>query len=469
MKTEKKKPIFVFQVTNETLKVIKGISIRNSLELIAAEVEVITKNDDNDLSQKLGLVLKKLGYNNRPIIVALPRNSATLRFIKIPSVDPEEIDKILSLQASTFLPYPSTELITGYQTILVDNQGCSQVNLIIVHKDIIKRYIDLFEKLNIKNFTIALSSWGIANLYNYFYPQDSGMVMIADIDSTQVELDIIDKKKIVFSRYFNLNLFQSANQNILANEINKTQDAFLKEVTKESLGKIVVISQGKELSKNWQVALPLPVEELKYLDKLNCSKEALSRISSYEHSFASLIGFILKEVPVSLDLLPTDLKENRRRLIERNEKLRLALLFLGVVILLTIGVLKNIDNKIKYLKQQNSEIVNIGNEARPLEDIQRRFEFMGKRQQKKPSALEIFSALYKVVPPGVVLVNFSYEEDNQIILRGQSPTHDSVFAFAAGIEKSPVFSKFKPKIRYATQKRTVSGEVVDFEIICVRK
>jgi len=469
MKVKKKKPIFVCQITGEALKVIKGLSDGNSLELIAAESEAIAKNDDNDLSQKLDQVLKKLGYDNKPIIVSLPRNSATLRFLKIPSADPQELDRILALQASTFLPYSSAELITGYESIFIDNEGCSHLNLIIVHKDIIKRYINLFERLNIRNFTIALSSYGICNLYNYFHPEEPGPVMILDIDSVQVELDIVNKKKVIFSRYFNLNLSGGSGKDTLVNEINKTQDAFFREVAKEKLMKIVFIQQGKRLPENWQAVLPLVVEEFKYLDKINCPQETFTRISNCGYSFASLIGSALKEVPASLNLLPADLKEERQVSTVRNEKLRLAALFLGIIALLTIGMVKNLDNKTKYLKQLKIEMAKIANEAKPFEEIDKRFEFMGKRQQKKPSVLEIFSELHKIIPSAASLVDFSYEENNQVILRGLSPTLDSVFAFAAELEKSSVLKDFKPKIRYATQKRTSAGELVDFEIVCVKK
>lgn len=469
MKVKKKKPIFVFQAAGETLKVIKALFGDHSLELAAVEQEVISKNDDEDLSQKLSRALKKLGYGNNLLILSLPRNFATLRFIKIPSVNPEEIERIVCLQASTFLPYPSAELITGYETAFVDKEGYSHINLIIVHKDVIQRYINLLEGLNIRNFSIVLSSYGICNLYTYLQPEAVGLVMVVDIDSAQAELDIIENKKLVFSRYFNLDLSQSNWKDLLTNEINKTKDAFLKEVSKENLAKVVVISSGKRLPENWQTASPFIVEELKYLEKIKYPEEIASRISNSEYSFASLVGFALKDVPESLSLLPNDLKAKIKANSNRKEKLRLALLSSGIIALLAIGLLKNLDNKSKYLARLKTEMAKIAQEARPLDEIDKRFEFMQKRQQKKPSTLDVFSEIQRIIPASVSLVNFSYEEDVQLILRGQSPALNSIVSFVSELEKSVVFKNFDVKIRYATQKKASAGEIVDFEIDCVKR
>ena len=94
---------------------------------------------------------------------------------------------------------------------------------------------------------------------------------------------------------------------------------------------------------------------------------------------------------------------------------------------------------------------------------------MEARLQKKPSTLDIVSELLKIVPNEISLVSLSYAEDNQLILRGQSPNLNSIFTFVSELEKSKVFQGFSPKIRYATQKKTQAGEIVDFEISGAKK
>ena len=54
-------------------------------------------------------------------------------------------------------------------------------------------------------------------------------------------------------------------------------------------------------------------------------------------------------------------------------------------------------------------------------------------------------------------------------MRGQAQELNSVLAFVAQLEGSAVFKKFNVKIRYATKKKIVSGEIVDFEIACLKR
>ena len=133
-----------------------------------------------------------------------------------------------------------------------------------------------------------------------------------------------------------------------------------------------------------------------------------------------------------------------------------------------MGALKNLDNKAKYLARLKSELRQISNEAKPLENIEKRFRFLEKGAVKPESSLDILYELHKVIPQDVSLVTIDYEENKVIVLRGVAPELNSVFALVSEFEKSNVFSRFKIKVDYATQRKLVGGEAVDFQISCQR-
>lgn len=473
MRIKKENAIFICQFSENVLKVIKCLQGNNSKgEFLGLEIEAIAQDiDDKRLTDRLAQLFRKLGYSNNPLIITLARSKVTCRSLKVPTQIPEEIEKIISLQAHQYLPYPSEELITGYQVIFTDKDGYAQVNLVIAHKDIIERYVKIFKQLKIAKIAIALSSYGLANFFNYLNPKESEPVMLIDIDCQQAELAIVSQKKLLFSRYFKINSSQPLWENLFIDEIRKTQDAYLKEVAKKTPGKIMVTGAGGTylgFAESLRKQVELPVEVLSY-DNLHIPKELLNRILSSEYSFVSIIGLGLKNLEENLNLLPQEIKKKNKILFQHKERLRLALLISGIILLLFLSIVKNLDNKSQYLQQLKLEVNKVAKDALVLEEIEKRMQVIQQRSTKKLSGVDLLYALHRVMPSEISLVNLSYDEDNQVILRGQTPQLNSVFAFVEQLEKSPVFKDFNIKVRYATQKKTLAGEAVDFEVICAKK
>jgi hypothetical protein len=296
--------------------------------------------------------------------------------------------------------------------------------------------------------------------------------MVIDINSNQVELIVTSLGKLLFSRSFKLVRNQLNWENLFIDEMNKTQDAYFKEVSKQAISEVVVLGT-KEISQTCAQILnkhtTLPAGPISYTEKIKISKDVLNNILSSDSSFASIIGLGLEVMPESLSLLPAGLKEKTKKISQKKERSRIILFLASIIVIWILGVAKNLDNKQNYLERLNIELNKIAKEAKSLEEIDRRFEFMESRLQKKPSTLDIIYELHQIVPSQISLVNFIYDEDNQVVLRGQTPELNSVFAFVSSLEKSPIFKNFNVKVRYATQKKTQLGEIVDFEIVCAKR
>lgn len=474
IKHKNKNSVFICQISEDTFKVIKCLFKNNSQrEFIALEAQALPlQAESKQLTESLMQIFKKLEYHNNPIIVSLPRSKAASRYIKIPTQIPDEIDKIVSLQAARYLPYPADELITGYQVISGDKEGYSHVNLIIAHKDTIQYYLNMIEALNCKKFMIVLSSFGLTNLSVYRQPQDSGVALIMDADNNHAELAITCHKKLLFSRYFKFNRSESNWQDVVISELNKTQNAYIEEVSTEKPAQILLCGAAKPVAEFQEILnkqMSLPVKILSYSDKVNMAGDFLKDISNSNHSFASLIGLGLEDIEESLNLLPQNIKAGMRKAVSRRGRLRLVLFILSIILIIGLGIAKNLDNKAKYLKQLKDEVNKVAQVAKPFEEIENRLKAIQSRAQAKRSVLDLVYELHQAMPIQVSLTSFSYEEANQVILRGETPDLNSVFNFIAQLEKSTAFKNFKIKVRYATQKKTASGEIIDFEILCLAK
>ena len=464
-----KNAIFVCQITESSLRVAKCQPYRFAQrKFLDFEILNFTQGlDDKAIAEKISEVFKKLGFNNNPVIVSLPRSSATTRYLKVPTQTPEEIENMILLQAPRFLPYPAAELITGFEHVQSDKEGFSHINLIIVHKNIIARFIGLFQALKTKDLGLTLSSYGLSNLCAFLQAEEQEPVMFVDIEHPLVEVVIVSKGKLVFSRAFKISEMDW--QNNLITELKKTRDAYLKELSFKQPVKIIMPDHPR-LSQKIDGFLSshanLPVERLIYQDKIPATEAFRQKLNRAENSLAVLIGLGLKKIPPTLNLLPKDKKERLKKHIKIKENTKFAMLVFGLVVMLALGLRQSLSNKELFLNKLKNELNKIGKNATGIAELERRYQLLEKRRDTPSLSLGLISQLHKVIPREIILNNFSYEEEKQIILRGQAPEPRLVFDFVKKLETAEAFKKFNIKIRYVTQRKILGGEVADFEIIC---
>ena len=460
----------ICQFSDAYLAALKCAPLGPGKEFSGFEAEAVPSGADEKLiSGKLSSLIKKLNCENCSVIVSLPRSQVISRNIKIPAQSPEEIEKIIALQASRYLPYPAAELITGYQVIATEAQGYSSINMVIVHKDVIARYVKVLKELNIgSGFKIFLSSYGLCNLYHYLNAAESGPVAVTEINHNHAEVVIVSGNKLLFSRSFKLIRSLPGWEDILTVEISKTCDAYLKEVSMPAVKKLVVLDTGAEAAEFvefFRKHSALEAQLVPFAEKTGIPQNTLKALPG--PAFSSLIGLGLKETDESLNLLPGEIKEKSRKASIHRQRLWIILFLSGIFLLWYLAAIKNLDNKTIYLERLKAEMDKVSEKARPLEEIEKRVRVFEGRRLKKINALDVLHEVYRIMPIEVSLISFNYEGEHEISLRGQGQELNSVFKFVSLIEQSQLFKNFSIKVKYATKKKTQAGEVVDFEITCL--
>lgn len=465
-----KKDIFIIQIIENYLKIVKCRKALNKREFIDFEFMQLAEGiNDKELAKKTKLLLEKLNYNNNQVILSLPSHQATCRYIKVPAKSSAEIEKIIPFQASKYLPYPAQELITGYQVISTDKEGYSCINLNIVHKDTISGYLSFFNSLGIKNFSIVLNSYGLCNLYSEIELQ-SGVNMVVDIDDSYAELIVVSQKRLIFSRSFKIYSQQNL-ENILPEEIKKTNSAYIKETGGVPVVGVTIFSNKNISAQDLSASISLPVKISDYCNQA-CPQPAQAvceKIKASGVSAAGLIGLGLKEINDGLNILPPDVKQMRLRVLKEKEFIKTLVMILLTILMLTFATMKDLDNKKIYRDKLKIELGKISKEAKTLEELEKRFGILESQAKYRLQALEVLYELHKSIPGEVYLSNFIYEDNNQIALRGQAPELNYVLELVSRLEKSKAFGNFTCKLRYATKKKTQTRDIIDFEIICLKK
>ena len=115
-------------------------------KLLLKDISAFT---DEQLSDILQDMLKESRLKLSPLIICLPRNQVMMKTLRFPSVEPREIDKMLSLHVGRQVSYPKEEIVYGYEAIGVDEIGYTKILLAIVHRNIPKRILNILFKLNL--------------------------------------------------------------------------------------------------------------------------------------------------------------------------------------------------------------------------------------------------------------------------------------------------------------------------------
>ncbi len=158
--TTSRKTFFIFQAGEGSVRIIKCVSADGKKIEFAGVEDLLFANvsDGGAISAEIASGFRKLGYTSEEIIVSVPRGSVTLRFLKIPSQSPREIEKILKLQAPRYFPYPVEELNSAFGIIRSDEQGYSVVKLVIAHKAVIARFQAFLKGLKPSHLNVGMSS-----------------------------------------------------------------------------------------------------------------------------------------------------------------------------------------------------------------------------------------------------------------------------------------------------------------------
>ena len=453
--------VFICQITETHLKVAKfqssGKSKRESAGFLAQPLP--PQADDKDIAVRLKGFLGSLGCHNHPVVMAVPRSKVTCRYLSVPSHSAQELESIVSLQASRYLPYPQEELVTGYEVVSTGRDGYSAITLVIAHRDVINRYVNIAKAANIARISAVLTSYGLAQFLSRSQAQLKSPSIIVDIDASHMELVIVAQGKLFFSRYFKVNAGADS-RSVFIDEVEKSRDAYAKETGFKAPENIFVTGQ-ETLARDFAQALD-GYAGLK-AGIIACDK------SDADVSFAALIGLGLEDVAYSLNLLPKELKEQSRKVLQHREYFRFAMMALAAVIILGLGALKSLDNKERYLLKLKARLDSIFAEVKPLKDIEKRLSIAAGSSAEKPGNPEAFSEVYRINPAQVLLTDFVYEAGKELTLRGQTQQLDSVLSLVSQLEGSSIFRKFSFKVRYATKKKTSAGDTISFEIIGTRK
>lgn len=477
----KRRVITSIEISDRYIKLIQILSKGQSEKVIACLFKEFSPEDPEAVGAELKKILKEHNLKPRYTILTIPRQSVTTKILKLPSQNLREISDMVSFQATKQIPYPKEEIAYGFNIIGVDSQGFSSVMLVICHKDVIERPIEILQSCGLSAVKVTLSSFGLLNWFNLNSElrkkSEISPLILVDYDALSSDIAIVHMGKLIYTRGLTFGSAEGEkNLERLRSEIDKTLNSYEKESEAIRAGEAVFtgnisgltdFKDELEKSLNMKVELidpfgcvPLNIPASKYQSYLT---QASSRSFAGKGgaSYSSLIGTAIGGEEV--DLVPGELKISRAAGIKKRKFTISIILTFAVIASASLLIWNKIHQRELSLKMLESKLRDIAPAAEEIEKMRLSSEVIKSQLNKKSEASDILNELYKIIPPNIYLVLCTYE-DEKVELKGTANVLSDVFKLVTVLENSPYFQNVK--VRYATKRKIGSEELIDFEISC---
>ncbi len=432
---------------------------------------------EEELGSRLRPIIGGLHFKHPRVIGLVSSNAVVTRNIEIPSRDPDEINEILSLQASRHTPYSRGEIIIGYINLGVFKSVYTKVLFIIVPRNVVMKYYELASQLNLRiekivfvPEAVARFFWKNTNLINERLP-----VCILQIDSTNSEFLIVFHGAALFVRSISIGArhFEAAKEGYAVRfieELKKSFDTYQSENIDLMPANIIFggATQGLEdLGASIRETFNMSLKQISDLDVLPVRSGLKEQHIGQNVALLSAAAPGLFVDDLTVDLSSEESKFNRA-MIERSKQLMnsgiLAMVLLG---LLCFCVASHIYSKAVRLQQLTARYEPIKKEAKSLEDTYARVRAIKTYLATRGKALEVLTEISSLISSDLYLADLKFETGKKVNLKGSAYGKPSIFTLVDEMGNSELFKSVETK--YITGRTEDGKEISDFEIVAALK
>jgi Tfp pilus assembly PilM family ATPase len=451
-------------------------------------------NDDGtvnvpSVSRVVRDLLDEIGIRSQEIALAIPAGQGVIiRSLTLPTMSKKETREALNSEVENYAPLSSDEPVLDFQTTGQTFEGAgqkSEILLVAAPKGLIRSYIACIESANqklsvIEPLTLAILRTTVPTVEEEgeeAKPSDDP-VMTVCLEENEGTVVIAKGQSVRFIHSIEFGRAQLEDARAfgeLANELRSSLTYYHTTYTEQKVEKIVLYADGTEsenicvrLSEYLEIPVSVPpVPET--ADELTRASLVANNLSAY----AAIGTAMFSKGEGTVNLIPTrgiEVGDLRQQVIA-------GALVMGLTIFLSISAtlaLKAITNSINQKTASTiatREGLSTGVTATGVET-----EVVRLRTQielakaslnsiKTVQWVEVLPELRMIIPKTVWLSNFSWQENNNVVLSGGSLSYDFVFKFIDTLKASPYFTS--PQLTFV-RKTTQFGNnnVMQFEIHC---
>ena len=144
-------------------------------------------------------MLGELGINGGRVNYATAAQSVFARFVELPAVEEEKIERIIAFEAQQNVPFPIDEVVWDYQLVGGGAGEQIQVVLVAIKEDLLERVNAAVESTGLRTSIVCVAMMALYNAFRYSYGDLPGCSLLVDIGARITNLLFMEPGKI-FSR-----------------------------------------------------------------------------------------------------------------------------------------------------------------------------------------------------------------------------------------------------------------------------
>jgi len=185
------------------------------------------------ISAALREMMAELQIRHEAVNYAVSAQSVFARFVKLPAVEEEKIERIIAFEAQQNVPFPIDEVVWDYQLIAGGGDEQVRVVLVAIKTDLLDEINGAVEETGLRTAIVDVATMALYNAFRYNYADLSGCSLLVDIGARTTNLLFIEPPKI-FSRNIPVGgssitaaIAKEFDESFAAAEFRKKRDGFV--------------------------------------------------------------------------------------------------------------------------------------------------------------------------------------------------------------------------------------------------
>ncbi len=178
-------------------------------------------------------MMHEMHIHRADVNYAVSAQSVFARFVKLPALDAEKIDKIIAFEAQQNVPFPMDQVVWDYQLVGGGMGEQIQVVIVAIKRDLLDEINNAVEETGLRTRILGMASMGLYNAFCYNYTDLQGCSLLVDIGARTTNVLFIESGRI-FSRSLPLGgsaitaaIAKEFGESFAAAETRKSRDAFV--------------------------------------------------------------------------------------------------------------------------------------------------------------------------------------------------------------------------------------------------
>ncbi len=208
--------------------VLMGYRLR---EILAEAGNETARNEQ--IASALRDMMREMGIKNGPVNYSIAAQSVFARFVKLPSVDEEKIERIIAFEAQQNVPFPIEEVVWDYQLVAAGGDEQIQVALVAIKSDLLEGINAAVEETGLQTNIVDVATMALYNAFRYNYSDATDCSLLVDIGARTTNLLFVEPGKI-FTRSVPIGggsvsaaIAKEFNEPVGAAEFRKKRDGFV--------------------------------------------------------------------------------------------------------------------------------------------------------------------------------------------------------------------------------------------------